>query len=66
LSFSSALRITYSQTGGFVNVYNGLATTWTYNSSDSRLLPLLIQYVEASHMEEIVKHTDENLNITLG
>jgi hypothetical protein len=49
-----------------VNIYNGLTTTWTYNSSDSILLPLLIQYVEVSHMEEIVKHTDQNLNTTLG
>lgn len=25
----------------------------------------MIQYVEASHMEELVKHVDHNINITL-
>ncbi|CAG8359235.1 unnamed protein product [Penicillium salamii] len=66
LSFSPAFRITYPQKGDLVNVYNGLPTTWSYNSSDSIFLPLLIQFVAASHQEEAPDYTTDELNITLG
>jgi hypothetical protein len=66
LNFSPAFRITYPQKGDLVNVYNGLPTAWSYNSSDSILLPLLIQFVAASHMEEAPEYITDELNITLG
>lgn len=49
-----------------MNVYNGLTTTWSYNSSDSVLLPLSIQYVAASHQQESPTYIKEDLNITFG
>ncbi|KAJ6168097.1 hypothetical protein N7497_000940 [Penicillium chrysogenum] len=63
---SNAFRITYPQKGDLVNVYNGLSTAWSYNSSDSILLPLLIQFVAASHLEEAPDYITDELNITLG
>ncbi|CAG8190575.1 unnamed protein product [Penicillium olsonii] len=66
LNFPSAFRITYPQKGDIVNVYNGLPTAWSYNSSDSILFPLLIQFVAASHMEEAPDYITDELNLTLG
>ncbi|KAJ5235463.1 uncharacterized protein N7469_004631 [Penicillium citrinum] len=42
----------FQSNGDLVNVYNGLITTWSYNSSDSILHPLMIQFIPVSHMEE--------------
>lgn len=47
-------------------MYNGLVTTWSYNSSDSTLLPLTIQFVAVSHMIESPTYIQDDLNITLG
>jgi hypothetical protein len=63
---SPAFKINYPQSGDLVNVYNGLNTMWSYNSSDSILLPLTIQFVAASHREESPAYTSEDLNITIG
>lgn len=49
-----------------MNVYNGLITTWSYNSSDSILHPLTIQFVPVAHMDESPTYVREDLNITLG
>lgn len=49
-----------------MNVYNGLITTWSYNSSDSISHPLMIQFVPVSHMEEAPSYVQKDLNITLG
>lgn len=49
-----------------MNVYNGLPTAWSYNSSDSIMLPLLIQFIAASHLEEAPDYITDELNITLG
>jgi hypothetical protein len=65
LRFLSAFQITYPKKGDLVNVYNGLVATWSYNSSDSILLPLEIQFVTLSHNEEFPKYIQDNLNITL-
>lgn len=66
LVFSPAFKITYPNEGDLVNVYNGLITTWSYNSSDSISHALTIQFVPISHMEEIASYTHDDLNITLG
>ncbi|KAJ5890444.1 uncharacterized protein N7473_006672 [Penicillium subrubescens] len=62
---SNAFQITYPKEGDLVNVYNGLVTTWSYNSSDSTLLPLTIQFVAVSHMIESPTYIQDDLNITL-
>lgn len=66
LAFLSAFKITYPNKGDLVNVYNGLITTWSYNSSDSILHPLMIQFIPVSHMEEAPSYVQGDLNITLG
>jgi hypothetical protein len=66
LIFSQAFRINYPQNGDLVNVRNGLTTDWSYESHDSILLPLSIQYVAASHQEEPPTYIKEDLNVTLG
>ncbi|KAJ5876386.1 uncharacterized protein N7529_001970 [Penicillium soppii] len=63
---SNAFRINYPQNGDLVNVRNGLTTDWSYESHDSILLPLSIQYVAASHQEEPPTYIKEDLNVTLG
>lgn len=49
-----------------MNVYNGLVATWTYNSSDSVLLPLTIEFVTFMHLEESPTYIQNDLNITMG
>jgi hypothetical protein len=66
LSFLPAFQITYPKKGDLVNVYNGLPVTWSYNSSDSILFPLTIQFVPISHNDESPTYVRDHLNITLG
>ncbi|KAF7166706.1 hypothetical protein CNMCM5623_000250 [Aspergillus felis] len=63
---SNAFEVTYPKKDDLVNVYNGLVTTWSYNSSDSILLPLTIYFVPVSHLDESATYIQDNINITLG
>jgi hypothetical protein len=66
LSFLLAFQITYPKKGDLVNVYDGLVTTWSYNSSDSILLPLTIYFVPITHHDESATYIQNDINITLG
>jgi hypothetical protein len=66
LSFLLAFQITYPKKGDLVNVYDGLVTTWSYNSSDSILLPLTIYFVPITHHGESATYIRNDINITLG
>lgn len=65
LNFLPAFQITYPKKGDLVNVYNGLVATWSYDSSDSILLPLTIQFVPVSHNHESPTYVQDDLNITM-
>ncbi|OJJ99060.1 hypothetical protein ASPACDRAFT_1856646 [Aspergillus aculeatus ATCC 16872] len=59
-------EVTYPHKGDVVSVYDGLATTWTYNSSDSIKEPMEIAFFQISHLEEGICYTVDGVNITAG
>jgi hypothetical protein len=65
-SFLPAFQITYPKKGDLVYVYDGLTTTWSYNSSDLTVFPLMIQFVPIYNMQETPTYVQKDLNITLG
>ncbi|RAK78965.1 uncharacterized protein BO72DRAFT_62316 [Aspergillus fijiensis CBS 313.89] len=63
---ATGFEVTYPHKGDVVSIYDGLTTTWTYNSSDSIKEPMEIAFFQISHLEEEISYTVDGVNITAG
>ncbi|RAH87283.1 hypothetical protein BO86DRAFT_394087 [Aspergillus japonicus CBS 114.51] len=69
--WSSILLLTLTSeifrvTDDIVSIYDGLTTTWTYNSTDPIKEPMEIAFFQISHLEEGIDYTVDGKNITAG
>ncbi|PYH86325.1 hypothetical protein BO82DRAFT_428761 [Aspergillus uvarum CBS 121591] len=62
----TAFEVTYPHKDDIVSIYDGLTTTWTYNSTDPIKEPMEIAFFQISHLEEGIDYTVDGVNITAG